>query len=282
MPQTLYEFGGHPDAPVMHIAVANGFPPQTYIPLVEPFTDRYRVLSLPPRALWNGQHQPAETQNWYQLADDLLTGMEAHPLNNVIAVGHSFGGVASALAAIKQPKRFRALILLDPTFMPLRFLNAVRLLRLFRAEQRMPLVPGALRRRARFASVDEAYEYFKGKRLFADWSARAVRLYAEGGLRPADDGNGMQLAWSPQWEAHYFKTVHTRSWRDIPKLRGLLPMLVIRGASTDTFIKDAADKFCRLVPDADYAEVPGHGHLFPQSAPEETRGIIEKWLEKLK
>src|SRR5262245_22227216 len=115
MPQTLYEFGGKPDAPVMHLAVANGFPPQTYIPLFQPFTERYRVVSLPPRALWSGQHDPSETGSWRALADDLLAGMETHKLNNVIAVGHSFGGVASALAAIKQPQRFRALILLDPT-----------------------------------------------------------------------------------------------------------------------------------------------------------------------
>jgi pimeloyl-ACP methyl ester carboxylesterase len=92
----------------------------------------------------------------------------------------------------------------------------------------------------------------------------------------------MELAWSPQWEAQYFRTVHTGVWGDIPKLRGLLPILVIRGEITDTFMKDAANKFRRLVPHADYAEVAGHGHLFPQSAPEETQRIIARWLERLK
>jgi hypothetical protein len=31
----------------------------------------------------------------------------------------------------------------------------------------------------------------------------------------------------------------------------------------------------------DYAVVAGHGHLFPQSAPDETRTIIADWLDKL-
>jgi len=282
MPQSLYEFGGRPDAPVMHVAVANGFPPQTYIPLVESFTERFRVLSLPPRALWHGQHHPAETRSWRDLADDLLEAMESHHLTNIVAVGHSFGGVASALAVIKQPQRFRALILLDPTIMPLRYLNGVRLMRLLRAEDRMPLVPGALRRRSRFASVDEAYTFFRSKKLFVDWSDRAVRLYAEAMLRPADDGSAMELAWSPHWEAQYYRKVHTGVWGDIPKLRGLVPILAIRGATTNTFVKEAADRFRRLLPDADYAEITGHGHLFPQSAPEQTHHIIEQWLKKLK
>jgi pimeloyl-ACP methyl ester carboxylesterase len=281
MPQSIYEFGGKSDAPVMHIALANGFPPQTYAPMLEAFTDRYRVVSLPPRALWNGRHDPSEVRAWRDLADDLLAGMDTYGLNNVVAVGHSFGGIASALAVIKQPKRFRALILLDPTMMPAIYLNAVRLMRLVGQEDQIPLVLGALRRRARFDSVDEAFNYFKGKRLFADWSERAVRLYAEGGLRPAADGQGLELAWSPQWEAQYYRKVHTGIWGDMPKLRGLLPILAIRGGTTKTFVKAAADTFRRLLPDADYAEIAGHGHLFPQSAPEETYHIIAEWLKKL-
>jgi pimeloyl-ACP methyl ester carboxylesterase len=281
MPQSIYEFGGKPDAPIMQLALANGFSPQTYTPLLESFTEHYRVVSLPPRALWDGNHQPSETQAWRELADDLLAGMDAYNLNNVIAVGHSFGGIASALAAIKQPKRFRALILLDPTIMPTLFMNVVRLLRLIGAEDRIPLASGALRRRSRFASVDEAFHYFKGKRLFADWSERAVRLYAEGGLRSAADGDGFELAWSPQWEAQYYRKAHTGVWGDVRKLRGLLPILVIRGGTSDTFVKAAADKFCRLVPEADYAEIAGHGHLCPQSAPEATYQVIAEWLKKL-
>ena len=52
MPQPLYDFGGEKDAPPTHIAVANGFPPETYIPLVRPLLEDYHVVSLPPRAMW--------------------------------------------------------------------------------------------------------------------------------------------------------------------------------------------------------------------------------------
>ena len=60
-----------------------------------------------------------------------------------------------------------------------------------------------------------------------------------------------------------------------------LPLLVIRGGESDTFIPEAAEMLRDLLPNATYAEVPGHGHLFPQSAPEETGRIIGDWLVNL-
>lgn len=77
--------------PTMHLAVANGFPPLTYTPLLGPLTDRYRVVSLPPRPLWSNPPSPETLTSWRVLADDLLAGMREYDLRDVIAVGHSFG-----------------------------------------------------------------------------------------------------------------------------------------------------------------------------------------------
>jgi pimeloyl-ACP methyl ester carboxylesterase len=275
--QTLYEFGGN--GAVMHLAVANGFPPQTYTPLLQPFTARYRVVSLPPRPLWHEPPPPESIHSWRSLADDLLAGLRDYDLRDVIAIGHSFGCVASMLAVIEEPNRFRALILLDPTFLPPRLLRLIDVARIFRFDGRQPLVNGALRRRQYFANRDEAFAYWRSKPLFRDWSDDALWLYTDSMTRPAPDG-GLRLTWSPEWEARYYRTIFTHSWREIPKLRGLLPTLAIRGTTTNTFAESSARKFRDMLPDADYAEIEGHGHLFPQSAPEETRRLIEGWLEK--
>jgi pimeloyl-ACP methyl ester carboxylesterase len=285
MPQTIYEFGGvsaksaRANAPVMHLAVANGFPPQTYAPLLKPFMADYRIVSLPPRALWVGEHQPPETRSWRNLADDLLAGMEQYSLRQVVGVGHSFGAVASALAAIRQPERFRALVLLDPTILPPFWIFAVQLSRLAGIDH--PLTKGALRRRRHFESVDEAFTYFRGKRLFGNWSDDVLRLYAESMLRPSANGSGMELAWTPEWEAHYYRRQYLWVWRDMRRLRGLVPLLIVRGGTSDTFVPEAAARLRRVLPTAAYAEVAGHGHLFPQSAPEESGKIIEGWLARL-
>jgi pimeloyl-ACP methyl ester carboxylesterase len=276
MPQTLYEFGG--TGTVIHLAVANGFPPETYAPLLEPLTTHYRVLSLPPRALWQDPPLPATMRSWRGIADDLLAGLRAHHLTDVIAVGHSFGAVASLVAAALEPSRFRALVLLDPTVFPPPQMFAIGMMQTFGMQSRMPLVNGALKRRARFDTLDEAFTYWRGKRLFNDWSDDALRLYTESVLQPAQNG-GLVLRWSPEWEARYYQTILTTTWGYIQQLRGKLPMLALRGERSDTFMPPAATRLRRRLPDMHYAEIAGHGHLFPHTAPDQARTAIESWLE---
>ncbi len=278
MPQPLIQLGGQTDAPMMHIALANGFPPQTYLPLLSPFTDDYQVMSLPPRALWGDQIPPTEYQDWQPLADDLLAGFAEHQLNDIVAVGHSFGAIASLLAVIKEPQRFKALILLDPTILMQNMLDMIRQAWEQNVNEMIPLVQGAKRRRREFDSVDDAFERFRGKRLFADWSDEVLRLYVEHGTQARADGEGIELSWSAGWEAYYFSTVHLSIWDDLPTLDGLVPTLILRGGTSDTFMDVARDRVQELVPSATYDEIEGHGHLFPQSAPQATAERIATWL----
>ncbi|MBC8099152.1 MAG: alpha/beta hydrolase, partial [Armatimonadetes bacterium] len=107
----IYEFGG--SGQIINLAVANGFPPATYQPLFQPLIAAYRVLAMLPRALWQPSTPPTELLSWkITLAPDLLNGFHEHDLHDVIAVGHSFGAIASLLAVIQAPSRFKALILL--------------------------------------------------------------------------------------------------------------------------------------------------------------------------
>lgn len=278
MPQTYYEYGG--SGTIIHVAIANGFPPITYEPLVQPLTSRYRVVSLPPRPLWTDPPPPESINSWRSLADDLLAGLHQYNLTDVIAIGHSFGGIGSLIAATLEPSRFRGLVMLDPTIFTPSRLRLVAVARRFGLMPRSPLVQGALRRRAQFASVDEAYTYWRGKRLFTNWSDKAVRLYAESMTRASPDGNGVELTWSPEWEAHYYTLFMTETWRYVRKLPKSLPVLVVRGGESDTFLAPAAEKIRAALPQAEYVEIAGHGHLFPQSAPDETRVAIEAWLAK--
>jgi pimeloyl-ACP methyl ester carboxylesterase len=276
--QPIYEFGG--DGSVLHFALANGFAPQTYKPLLDPLTDRYRVITLPPRALWDGETPPVKSITWKAfVAQDLIQGLRDYDLQDVIGVGHSFGGVATLLASIVEQKRFKAIVLLDPTILPPLLMRGVQLARIFRASFVNGMAKRAESRRNHFESVDEAYAYFREKRLFADWSDEAVRLYAET-LKPMDNG-AYTLGWAREWEAFYFRTFYAGTWSDIGKVSRDIPILAVRGGKSDTFYPKAAEILQRKLPHMDYAVVAGHGHLFPQSAPDETRTILTDWLDKL-
>ena len=275
--QPFYDFGG--SGPVIHLALANGFPPQTYQPLLAPLTDRYHVVCLPPRAMWPGiGPAPPKVGSWRELADDLLAGLTQYDLSEVIAIGHSFGAIASLLAVLDQPQRFRGLIMLDPTILPVPLMDTIKAMQAQGEEPRLPLVDGALKRKHRFPDVAAAYAYWRGKPLFKDWSDLAVRLYAESMTQPAADGDGLELTWPRDWEAYYYLSIYAHIWDDLPRLDGLLPTLIVQGGATDTYSDDSANLVKEMLPAVTHITLPGYGHLFPQAAPDAMRAIIEAWL----
>jgi len=275
----LLELGGR-GRPVL-LAPANGFPPATYVPALRPVLETHRVVSLPPRAMWPGIAPPPDLPgSWDSLADDLLEGMRRHDLPPVIAVGHSFGAVALLIAAVRDRSRFTALAMLDPTIAPPAFMDNVREKRRRGEMEFRPLVQGARKRKSRFATVEEAFEYWRGKPLFADWSDDAVLRYTGAMLRPLPEGE-FSLTWSPAWEAHYYESFHTDTWDEIARLDPSLPVLIVGGDASDTLLPEAAALLRERLPWARHVGIPERGHLFPQSAPEETGEILSGWLSGL-
>jgi pimeloyl-ACP methyl ester carboxylesterase len=72
------------------------------------------------------------------------------------------------------------------------------------------------------------------------------------------------------------------TWEDIPHLDQNLPLLIIRGETSDTLSADSAGRLREMLPRATHVTMPGAGHLFPQSHPAETRAILEQWLAGLR
>jgi pimeloyl-ACP methyl ester carboxylesterase len=264
----------------IQLALANGITPETYLGMLRPVMETHEVVCLPPRAMWPAEPVPQVLGQWDEVAADLLLGMEAHGLTGVIAMGHSFGAVASMIAAIREPARFRALILLDPTFLLPHLLEGLAQMRTAGSIGEFPLVARAAKRQSRFESYEAAYDYFRGRGAFRDWTDEAVRAYVWHGLRPATDG-GVMLRWPSAWEAYYFSTGYAATWEMIPRAAGLMPTLIVRGAVSDTYVPEAAARVQALLPDATHLEVAGHGHLFPQSAPAQAGELVRSWLAQM-
>lgn len=281
MLQPLIELGGAPDAPILHLAPANGFVPQTYQYFIQPFTEQFRVLSLPPRALWGDGTPPSfeDADDWSVLADDLLASMAHYGLQDVIGFGHSFGGVATILAALQKPEQFKAIVLLDPTILAPQIFQMIEFAVANNQHSQIPVVAGAQRRRTEYASVEEAFEHLRPKKLFHDWSDEALQLYVEHGTKPTNNGT-RTLTWSAKWEAYYFGTGLTTIWDILPELANLdVPMLFLAGGDSDTFTPESASKVTDLVPNATHKAIEGYGHLFPQAAPDTAANIIHQWLQ---
>ena len=279
MVRTKVEICGAEDAPILHIAPANGFPPHTYLPLLRGLGG-YRAICLPPRALWGNVAPPSDRRGWRQTADDLLAGFAAYDLRDVVAVGHSFGGIASMLALLDAPFRFKALVMLDPVFFPPAYVaNLLEAWERGEIEQH-PMVRSVRRRRRIFESREEAYTRFRAKPIFADWSDKSLRIYVEHGLRERAGGS-FGLCWDVDWEAYYFSTVYERVWQELARLNGVVPTLIVRASESNTFPYESVAPLRSLLPAADYVELEGQGHLFPLAAPELTARVLREWLGTL-
>jgi len=274
----LDTFGGA--GHTIHFAAANGFPPRVYTPMLSRLTGHGQVMALAPRPLW-GEPPPQMLYDWRDgAARDLLDGLAAHDLREVIAVGHSYGGIATLLAALDDPSRFKALVLLDPTILTRDVFAGLAMLREAGMSDQMPLAIRARKRERHFADVQAAFGYFRGKALFGNWDDAALQHYVEHGTEPAPDG-GLMLRWSPEWEAYVFETGYTATWEALPRLHNLLPTLIIRGGDSDTYLAESAAEVAGILPEATHREIAAHGHLFPLTAPAQTAQLIADFLATL-
>jgi pimeloyl-ACP methyl ester carboxylesterase len=267
------ELGG--SGPALQLAPANGFPPEAYRPLAAALGARHRVLGYRPRPLWDGSRP--SIKSWHELADDMLAAMEEELAEPVIGAGHSLGGILTLYSAVRHPERFRGVALIDPVIMPRHLLPLLWAGRRVGLHRRHPLARGAARRRASFASAEEARARYQGRGLFAGFAPEALEGYLEGGLRPHADG-GVTLAWPREWEAHIFSLAPVDTWGAVRRLQ--VPLLIVRGASSDMLIDSSWARLRRVLPRASLVELPG-GHMVPMEQPAAVAAAILAWAARL-
>ncbi len=275
------DFGGT-GAP-LHFLHANGYPPACYKPLLEKLATQYHTFGMLLRPLWPNS-KPEEIKDWHPLSDDLLQFLDEQKRESVIGMGHSIGAIVTLRAALMEPSRFRALVLMDPVLFPRYYMlewNLARTVGLgYRAH---PLIQGALKRRREFDDLDKVFDGYRRRGIFRFFSDENLRTFIDGITRPKANG-GFELAYSPEWESRIY---FTGIWRDWDLWNGLkklqVPTLIIRGAETDTFWESTA----RMVeqkknPKIKIVALEKSTHLLPLERPQEVFDITQKFFEDTK
>jgi pimeloyl-ACP methyl ester carboxylesterase len=269
----LDDWGG--TGPVLHLAHANGFPPETYRKLIEVLKTRHHVFTLRGRWLVPGA-DPLSMKDWDDMADDLAQALHARGLEGVVGVGHSMGGVASLLASEKNPGLFRAVVALDPVlFTGMRAL-AIQLLGVLGMQSIIPPARLARRRREHWGSREEAAASYRKKALFRHFDPECFQDYITHGLTQAP-GGGVRLTIPTAWEARVFETSPHAVWRRMRSVT--VPTLVLRGGDSDTLLPAAMKRIRRTLPGVRIEELPDTTHLFPLEQPEECGRRILTFLD---
>ena len=270
------DFGG--TGTPLHFLHANGYPPVCYTPLLEQLQPHFRVFGMHLRPLWP-ESKPEELRDWHPLADDFLRFLADREMAPVIAAGHSVGGIVTLRAAIKEPQRFRALVLIDPVlFRPyfILFWNLVRAIGL--GWKFHPKISGALNRRRNFDNLELVFRGYRQKGVFRNLSDENLLVYIKGMTRPRAEG-GYELVYSPEWEARIY---YTGIWRDFDLWRGLkhlqVPTLFIRGAQSDTFWAKTAARVQRTNPKIQIETLEKATHILPLEVPEKVGRLIVEFV----
>ncbi len=209
--------------------------------------------------------------NWSGYGDDALAvarvvaGAQQSP-PAIIGAGHSMGGAALVMAALRAPELFRALVLYEPIILPPQ-------VRVGMTETGVPnpLADGARRRRDTFASFDEAIANYSSKPPLNVMRFDALRAYVMHGFR-AQHG-GISIKCSPEHEARAYEmgAIH-ETWNELPKLR--VPVWLVSGE----VIPHTPGAIAALIAD----EVPGStlvqwddlGHFGPMQDPQRFAQLI--------
>jgi len=265
--------------PPLHFLHANGYPPDCYRPFLELLQTQYHVFGMLLRPLWQGSN-PNEIHSWKPFSHDLLQFLAQQP-TPLIGVGHSIGALATLRAALQDPGKFRALILLDPVlFVPSRLISWKFFYTLGLGDRVHPLIRGAKKRRRVFDDLEQVFRGYRKRGIFRYMTDEHLRTYIKGMTRSTADGR-YELIYSPEWEVQVYRTglQDFDIWQNLSKLE--VPTLFIRGAETDTFLENAAKLVKQKQPKAWVETLDRSTHLLPLERPQKVFDMMQLFLREV-
>lgn len=251
---------GDPDRPVDLVFVhANGFNAMTYRSLLAPLCGTLRIWA--PDLRGHGHTalpaDPKARRGWSDHRDDLVALLDALDGPPVVMAGHSMGGTSALLAAAERPDRVSKLVLMDPVIWG-RLTVALFQLPIFdRIASHIPLVKGALKRRAVFDSREQALAAYTGRGAFRGWPEMMIADYLADGLVDSPDG-GLMLACAPEWEASNYSAQSHDPWRALKRVGR--PVRILKAEAGSTCFPSPG---LRGLPGVSVEIIDGATHFFP-------------------
>ena len=244
-----------------------------FAPAVAP---HYRTLALDHRghgdSAWPGGGP--EGYELEKLVDDVEAVTANLGIERLVLVGHSLGGRVSTLFAGRHPTRMAGLVLVDigPELDP-RGVTRIRQ----ETEQSVDPVFGSLDEYARLLSL----HYPAAK-------PQAIQRMARYGARRREDGRwilkmdpalrgGMARPEDPDEAAAREERLIAEQWRALRALP--CPTLVVRGAASDVFSADTADRMVdEVLQQGQLAVVPQAGHSVMTDNPDGFREAVTAFV----
>jgi len=265
--------------PVLHMLHGNGFCSRMYQPMLQILANDYDLFLSDAQGHGDSDHGGAFV-GWNHSAQLAEAAWSAHKaLYNkvdVYGVGHSFGGVLTALIHTQQSSPFNAIVLLDPVLFTPTMLTLMRSLNGVRLYHKNPLAKAALRRRQHWPDRNSALSYLQNRGMFANWHQDALAAYIDHALKPSEQG--LSLKCLPERKADIFASYPDKLWQQLA--RPCPPVHVIYASKSYDFILTSLQKWQKRNNAVKLEEFNG-GHCFMQEQPELAAERIASAISKL-
>lgn len=251
-------------------AHANGFPSGTYGKLFAALAPQYQVAHLEQHA-----HDPSfpADDNWYNLVDELIHHLERQP-QPVWGGGHSLGGVLHLHAALRCPRLYRGVVMLDSPVLTRADQWVILAAKRLGFIDRLTPAGRTLGRREEFDDLESARQYFSGKTLFRGFDPDCFDAYLQHGLQRV--GDRWRLRFDPATEISIYRGVpHTSPGRP-RKLK--VPLAVVRGRQSRVVMPHHTRTVGRMAR-GEALSMPG-GHMFPLERPLDTANLLKDLFQR--
>ncbi|MFN3859971.1 MAG: alpha/beta fold hydrolase [Roseateles sp.] len=264
--------------PLLHFLHGNGFCGRVYEPMLQVLARDFDLWLCD--APGHGDSDPMPRfAGWNRCADAALealqAGRAAYGDVPLMAVGHSFGGVQTALLLGQPGQPFSRAVLLDPVLFPPPMLLAARLLGQAGTGLVNPLARATRRRRRAWPGREQAREALRGRGTYRGWTEAALDAFVTHALRVGPDGQA-QLKCTPELESTIFSTMPERLWSRLRRIQ--VPTLILHGRDTMPFVQAGAARAHRHNPSHVHVQVTAGGHCFMQEDPADAAARVRAHL----
>lgn len=263
----LHDYNPESLASTVLLSHATGFHGRVFDPVARELITTHHCVTFDYRGHGDSTLPPDWPVRWSAYGDDALAAARYAAGNGpVIGAGHSMGGAAIVMAALREPELFRALVLFEPVIFPP--------IRRETVSEPNRLADGARKRRSAFASFDDALANYSSKSPLNVFHPDALYAYVMFGFRQLPDGS-VTLKCSPEHEARTYETgaVH-ETWNELPKLT--VPTWVISGIELDQSPSSIAPNIAALIPGSHFARYADLAHFGPMQDPAGFAAIIRR------
>ena len=246
----------------------NGFCSKAYWPLLKQLSPDYNLLLQD--AVGHGDSDTGNGfQSWQDSADRAVEVLlkESPDKNNVIGMGHSFGGILTLLMEMKYPGLFKKIVLLDPILIPQQIME-------MSSSMPNPMAAKTRGRQNSWQSREEAKQYFLSKTVYKKWTDESVDGFIDHALHSAGGGE-LTLKCPPDVEADIYQSSPEGLWAAIEKVD--VDVHIIYGANSYSFIEGSCEQAKGLNQRISIEKIEG-SHCFMMEVPDEAADKVLSWL----